>query len=450
MNLKAALVALTVLLAGLLAAPVSAVQGPAQAQARTTHHEHKHTTEKRTHHQHAGRHGDKRRHHKKKGWVPPERVFWNIPIGSSEEQHRIENVIQASIRHAKPGSYIRMALFSFDRRPIAQDLIDAYKRGVHVQVLLNDHQVTRAMRMMNRAFGHVRKRKSFIYSCHDGCRAHGENLHSKFYLFSQTGQASKTSITGSVNLTTNALIHQWNDGLVVHNDKVYDTFLSVFKEMKPDKPVKRPYEIFNINKRYQLQVMPFMNSNRHNDPIMKILNKIRCSGATHGAGSNGHTQVRVDMHRWAGHRGAYLASKIVDLWAAGCDVKVMHGSASEEVRTAITRNTHRGRVPIRSNGFDENGDGVIDRYTHHKLLIISGHYGKKTHENRIYTGSSNWAPSGLRGDEIIFRARGPKVFDQYLANFNYIWEHGSRPIPYGRHAMAMAEPKIGGKYWEND
>lgn len=445
MNLKAAIVAVTALVAGLFVTPVTALQGPAQAQVHTV--QGKHASDKRTHHK---RKHDGRKHHRKPRWAPPQRAFFNIPIGNAEEQHRIENVIQASIRHAKKGSYIRIALFSFDRRPIAQDLIDAYKRGVHVQVLLNDHQITRAMRMMNRAFGHVRKRKSWIYRCHQGCRAHSENLHSKFYLFSKTGKADKTTITGSVNLTTNALIHQWNDGLVVGNDKVYDTFLSVFKEMKKDKDVRRPYEIFNINKRYQLQVLPFMNGTRRNDPIMKILNKVRCKGATHGAGTNGRTQVRVDMHRWAGHRGAYLADKIVNLWAAGCDVKVMHGSASEEVRNAITRNTPRGRVPIRSNGFDDNGDGVIDRYTHHKYLLISGHYGKKTHENRIYTGSSNWAPSGLRGDEVIFRARGPRTFNQYLANFNYIWDHGSRPIPYGRHAMAMAEPKIGGKYWEND
>jgi phosphatidylserine/phosphatidylglycerophosphate/cardiolipin synthase-like enzyme len=425
MNVRAALVAATVIIAGLYATPVVAEEG--SSPGRT------HTTQER-----------------RKGYQPPEGAFFNSPIGGHDAQNRIEDVIQSAIRHAKKGSFIRIALFSFDRRPVADDLIAAHKRGVHVQVLLNDHQVTRAMRKMNQAFGHSLKHKSWIRTCHEGCRAHSENLHSKIYLFSQTGRASKTTITGSVNLTTNALIHQWNDALVVRNDAVYDTFRNVFQEMKRDKDAKHPYEIFNINKRYQLQVLPYINASRRNDPIMKVLNKIRCKGATHGAGVNGRTLVRVDMHRWAGHRGAYLADKIVNLWAAGCNVKVMHGSASEEVRNAITRNTHRGRVPIRSNGFDENGDGVIDRYTHHKYLIISGHYGKDSHENRIYTGSSNWAPSGVRGDEIIFRARGPQTVKEYLHNFNYIWDHGSRPIPYGRMRMTLAEPKIGGPHWEND
>ncbi len=424
MNVRAALAAAAVVLAGLYATPVVAEEGPAPRVE---------TTERG-----------------KKGWRPPEGAHFNNPIGSYAAQRRIENVIQASIRRAKKDSYIRIALFSFDRRPIAEDLIEAHKRGVHVQVLLNDHQITRAMRMMNRAFGHSLKRKSWIRRCDEGCRAHSENLHSKIYLFSKTGVAEKTSVVGSANLTTNALIHQWNDGLVINNDKVYNKLLGTFNEMKLDKDVKRPYEIFNINRRYQLQLLPYINARRTSDPIMKILNKVRCKGATDGAGIAGRTMIRVDMHRWAGYRGKYIADKIVNLWAAGCNVKLMHGSASEEVRNAITRNTHRGRVPIRSNGFDESGDGVIDRYTHHKYLVISGHYGKHTSERRIYTGSSNWATSGTRGDEIILRARGPKLVKQYVNNFEFIWNNGSRPIPYGRARMHAAEPKIGGKYWEND
>jgi phosphatidylserine/phosphatidylglycerophosphate/cardiolipin synthase-like enzyme len=425
MNFKAVLAAATVVLAGLYATPVVAEEAPAPAKVETTERG-------------------------KKGWRPPDGAHFNNPIGGSEAQHRIENVIQASIRRAKKDSFIRIALFSFDRRPIAQDLIDAHKRGVHVQVLLNDHQVTRAMRMMNQAFGHSLKRKSWIRRCNEGCRAHSENLHSKIYLFSRTGVAEKTSMVGSANLTTNALIHQWNDGLVIRNDKVYNRLLATFNEMKVDKDVKRPYEIFNINRRYQLQLLPYINARRTSDPIMKILNKVRCKGATKGSGIDGRTMIRVDMHRWAGYRGKYIADKIVNLWAAGCNVRLMHGSASEEVRNAITRSTHRGRVPIRSNGFDESGDGVIDRYTHHKYLVISGHYGKHTSERRIYTGSSNWATSGTRGDEIILRARGPKLVKQYVNNFDFIWNNGSRPIPYGRAKMHAAEPRIGGKYWEND
>lgn len=452
MNVKAALAALTVVAAGLYATPVVAEEGPGPRVQRVQERkqDRKQDSAQERKRERVQERKRERIRERRRSYRPPEGAFFNSPIGNSEAQRRIERVIQASIRNARRDSTIRIALFSFDRRPIAQDLIDAHKRGVNVRVLLNDHQVTRAMRMMNRAFGHNINRRSWIRRCNDGCRAHSENLHSKFYLFSKTGAAEKTTMVGSVNLTTNALIHQWNDGLVVKSDAVYDRFVKVFDEYSRDRNVRRPYEVYNIGRRYQLQLLPYINASRRNDPIMKILNKVRCMGATNGTGIGGRTMIRVDMHRWAGGRGAYLADKIVDLWAAGCNVKVMHGSASEEVRREITRSTHRGRVPIRSNGFDDSGDGMIDRYTHHKYLLISGHYGKDLNERRIYTGSSNWAPSGVRGDEVIFRVRGPRLLTQYKNNFDFIWDNGSRPIPYGRQRMAMAEPKIGGPAWEND
>ena len=65
--------------------------------------------------------------------------------------------------------------------------------------------------MLHRALGTKRKRKSFAYECHHGCRSTGENLHTKFYLFSHTGGAFKTVMTGSVNLTGNSAMNQYND-----------------------------------------------------------------------------------------------------------------------------------------------------------------------------------------------------------------------------------------------
>src|SRR3712207_7143598 len=63
-----------------------------------------------------------------------------LPISSA--QNRVKNQVLDAIQHARKGSYIKIALFSFDRRDMGEALIKAYRRGVHVQVLLNEHQVT--------------------------------------------------------------------------------------------------------------------------------------------------------------------------------------------------------------------------------------------------------------------------------------------------------------------
>ena len=91
-------------------------------------------------------------------WEPAQGAFFNIPRHGAK-QWILHQQIVAAIDHARPDSYIRIALFSFDRKYVASRLIRAHSRGVHVQVLLNDHQVTPAQRMLHRALGTHRHRK---------------------------------------------------------------------------------------------------------------------------------------------------------------------------------------------------------------------------------------------------------------------------------------------------
>src|SRR4051812_44887057 len=79
-------------------------------------------------------------------WKPPAGGSFNNPIGTAAAQRNIEDKVVAAIRHAHSGSSIFITLFSFDRIRVSDALIAAHRRGVHVQILMNDHQVTRAMR----------------------------------------------------------------------------------------------------------------------------------------------------------------------------------------------------------------------------------------------------------------------------------------------------------------
>src|SRR3954454_6446078 len=124
----------------------------------------------------------------KPDWEPAQGGFFNIPRHGAKQWILHQHIV-AAIEHARPHSYIRIALFSFDRKYVASKLIRAHARGVHVQVLLNDHQVTPAQRMLHRALGTNRHKRSFAYECSHGCRSRRENLHTKFYLFSHTGGA---------------------------------------------------------------------------------------------------------------------------------------------------------------------------------------------------------------------------------------------------------------------
>ena len=111
-------------------------------------------------------------------------------------------------------------------------------------MLLNDHQDTHAMKRVRAVLGTNRFAKNFIYKCKQGCRTFADqyrNLHSKFYTFTQAGKSKDVMVVGSVNLTRNAVYHQWNDGYFMSGNKaLFDQFVNVFKDMKKDYNTKQP------------------------------------------------------------------------------------------------------------------------------------------------------------------------------------------------------------------
>ena len=375
-------------------------------------------------------------------WRPAQGAWFNTPRHGAKQWVLHQHIV-AAIEHARPGSYIRIALFSFDRTFVAGKLINAKRRGVHVQVLLNDHQVTPAQRMLHRALGTKRSRKSFAYECHHGCRSRGENLHTKFYLFSHTGSARATVMTGSVNLTGNSAMNQYND-LWVANDaqRLTRRFSQLWAQMRKDRPAHPPWWVHRIGRSFVLEATPFPRPGPRHDPIISILNRVKCLGATRGTGTRTHhTIVRVVMHAWNDPRGTYLANKVRSLYAKGCNVKLMYGFGGESVRHSFATKTKHGYIPVHTTGKDTNDDGFIDLYTHQKELLISGHYGRSTHTRLVVTGSSNYNTEGVRGDEEILQIKNRRgAWNDYTNDFVRMWKHFSTLVKYIPYPNAVAEP----------
>jgi phosphatidylserine/phosphatidylglycerophosphate/cardiolipin synthase-like enzyme len=418
-------------------------------------------------------------------WRVTQGVFFNVPRNDDPAKvFRIERQILAAINHAPRGSVIMISVFSFDRMNVADALIEARRRGVQVRVLMNNHQTTGAMGRLYNHLGRDTTRPVFADTCNYGCRSQGENLHSKFFLFSRTGASENVVMVGSTNLMFNAADNQYND-LYVRADapKLYDRFFTLFQQMRKDRLADPLYWQASIAPTFALQVLPYPKASATDDPSMRILNNIRCSGATGGTGTNGHTKVRISMHAWDGERGVYIAKKVRKLFGAGCDIKVTYGMASTPVRDVFATKTIRGYIPVHVAGYDTEVlgyDGVIDLYNHQKAITISGHFVNTTDASITFTGSANFQNSGVRGDEIILRINGVGVMNRYAHNFEWMYRnrsHLAKYIPYPRSvALAEAgatppaheateddptserslrtspatEPSPGGPLWEND
>ena len=408
-----------------------------------------------------------------KPWMPATGGWFNDPWGDQEAKFRIERQIVAAINHARKGSHIRIAVYSFDRVNVARALLNAHQRGVRVQVLHNDHQYTTAMKMLKHGLGTNRGHKSWDYTCKTGCRSEQGVLHDKIYLFEHTGGAKNVVMTGSANLTGNAAIHQFNDLLIkADSPNYYTMMLRLFWELKKDRTAKPLFE-HKVLDDYQLWVMPHPHNTEQNDPVMGILRPIQCQGATGGTGVSGRTKIRVSMHAWNGDRGTYIARRLRHLYAQGCDVKVLWALAGSGMKRVMGMSTPRGTVPRHSDSYNTDCDELqeVDMYSHQKYLTISGHYGDDTSASYVFTGSSNWTPQGISGDELILRAHGPHLVNQWNRNFDFIWDKRSRPVgdspgpgfyptppecettpttPVAARRATSAGLQFSGRYWESD
>ena len=354
-------------------------------------------------------------------WQPDPGAHFNYPWGRTAAQARLVKTFVAAVNHAHRGSTIKVAAYSNDRKDIADALIAAHRRGVHVQMLLNDNFTSHQTKRIQRKLGTDVSRSSFLRICARSCRGKRGNLHSKFYLFSETGTTRWTTMMGSANLTGNGVKIQWNDMYTVNaNRPMYDVYSRVFEQMKQDRPLANPFRTATVRGAYTTNVYPRYDTTRRDDPIMKRLDQVRCHGAAGGTGIGDRTLIRISMYGWNGVRGRYLADKVSALSRAGCNIRVIHSDGGGYVVGTLRANG----VNVRTASYDRNRNGTVDLYTHQKYMILSGKYGARAGWH-VWTGSQNWSDIALNGDEVTMHIPRRGAFYEYRKNFDFIWKNHS-------------------------
>jgi phosphatidylserine/phosphatidylglycerophosphate/cardiolipin synthase-like enzyme len=199
---------------------------------------------------------------------------------------------------------------------------------------------------------------------------------------------------------------------------------------------------------YTTVVFP-RRTGRHYDVVLDILNKIRCI-TPKASGGKRRTSLVLSMHTMRGNRGNYIAAAIRRKFAEGCNFRVQFGLIGYHTKRILGMRTARGRIPLRSTGYDFNHDEEVDRYTHQKYFVIRGNYDGNPDTNLTFTGSSNWSSLGSGNDEIQFSIRGKSVARQYLHNFNFMWRPGNSRNAYTTTFENFRGLRPAGPTWEGD
>ncbi|HET7385517.1 MAG TPA: phospholipase D-like domain-containing protein [Nocardioidaceae bacterium] len=335
------------------------------------------------------------------GWAA-----FNDPTGPRRRQYVLVHRVNLAIRGAWPGSTIRVAEYSFQMPSTAGALVDAHRRGVHVQVVVDDHaRHWPSVRRLRHALGTDPHRSSFLRICQATCRGGRGNQHAKFLTFSATGNVQHVVMTGSVNFTNYNARVQWNDLYTVPEDsRLYRQFGRVFAMMVRDRPQPRA-RLPAAGEGFRTLLSPLPHYSPENDPVAAILRRVRCTTGDRP------TVVRIAMHAWNGTRGVALAHHVATLQAEGCDVRVLYGIGMGGRVAGILR---AAGVPLRDSAYR-------GRHVHEKVLLVSGGYGDQRDAHYVWTGSHNWSNRSLRNDELILRVAGADVVHAYRRNFHRMW-----------------------------
>ena len=329
-----------------------------------------------------------------------------------------------------------MAQYLFDLGSVARRLVAAHRRGVSVQILIDDGESNKHIRKVRKVLGTNKKARSFVATCHHSCMSSGTSvIHSKFYLFSVSGKARYVSMISSANPYRGNTYNSWNNNhTIVGNTTMYYSLSKYFTDMLRD---KKDLNYFRVTKsgKYTMYLYPQAARSSNDIVLMKVLNQVSCKPTGKGYGTRGRTLIRVANWGWSTTRND-IAQRLWKLHDSGCKVQVMinKGRISRGVlKVLLKRSQKHGKMPVYDAWYDANNNNVAGLYVHDKYLTLNGLLGGKN-VKITWTGSQNFTALGtLANNDIVLRIVDPAITHAYNVHFAYIRKratHRMYSVPY--------------------
>jgi hypothetical protein len=369
-------------------------------------------------------------------YTPSAGVTFNSPLGDPPTRNRIFNKITQSIYASPKGSTIRIFTWNFLTRAGATALLKAQDRGVRVRLLMSQSNTTE---IVNQPFTRLRRglqagnkhrravRHSWAKVCSGSCRGTRGTAHAKYYLFSKSGKAHRVLMQGSANYTVASGSNQWNDMVTtVGRKKIYGYATDVFQQAARDKPI---HPAFTGKTFGSTRLMFFPNTGGKNvsDPVMDLLNQVRCRHAQNTP--NGRTVLRVAPDVIRQDRGMVIGRKLRSLWDHGCDIHIGYTVLGVAVARMLRSQSGRGPVPLKHLVQDVNGDGQFDNYFHLKAMSIVGHLRTDKSAYALLNGSANMSGLSKVSDENLAVYRSRHITMKYQAHINYWYDNFPQSSP---------------------
>ena len=341
-------------------------------------------------------------------FVPiPGPVFGDPTAESNQILSRLLN----NIKHTPRNGTIRIVGYSFSLGRVADALLAAKKRGVHLQIVLDGHsRAWSPSKRLDAALGSDPTQRDYLVLTKGSARGTRGVTHQKSWSFSKVGQTPYVTMVGSTNLTGYGTEVQYSDMFTYTNrEDVYDAFASVQSQQKYDVALLDPYVTRAWTNGFGY-FFPDPTATAETDPVVARINALP---------SDANTNIRVAQFAWYDTRGIWIANALAAKKAAGAAVSAVVG---ESVGPGVKNILTRAGIPMYPGVFTNK------KRIHTKLMLASYLDATGPHV-RIWTGSDNWTNQSFRNEDTAVEVGDDlESYNQYVGFYDALITAGLPPV----------------------
>ena len=347
--------------------------------------------------------------------LPPTDTFTPVagPVfgDPTAASNQILTRLMDNIKHTPRNGTIRIVGYSFSLGRVADALLAAKKRGVHLQIVLDGHsRAWSPSKRLDAALGSDPTRRDYLVLTKGSARGTRGVTHQKSWQFSKVGQTPYVTMVGSTNLTGYGTEVQYSDMFTYTNRKdVYDAFASVQSRQKFDIALADPYVTRTWTNGFGY-FFPYPTATAETDPVVARINALP---------SDANTNIRVAQFAWYDTRGIWIANALAAKKAAGATVTAVVG---ESVGPGVKGILTRAGIPLYPGVFTNK------KRIHSKLMLASYIDATGPHA-RIWTGSDNWTNQSFRNEDTAVEVGDDLAsYQQYVAFYDGLITAGLPPV----------------------
>jgi hypothetical protein len=357
------------------------------------------------------------------------KTIFQDPGANATQDLSLELHAIALIDATPEGARITFAFRDFNRQPVADALLRAHRRGVHVDGVVDGSERTRpAVQALLTELGPQRfvvcGSPTFAFN---SCIANSEQpslQHNKFLTFSRLDDGREhVVLQTSKNFLAPSQLTYYNDMVEIAGDTaLHAAYVEYLFALKAQLRSDDHYIVAPDGGRNTIYTSPRRQPDRDtNDTIVDRMDEIDCS---EGGSPTGKGLVRVANMAFRSER-AVIMRKLVDLAEEGCDIDVVVSNADGDIMAGLVS----AGVPVHPFFMRAIG-GRAQVIVHDKFWLVDAKSTVTGARSRIvYAGSSNWRGDQQRSDDLLLRIVDDGVYSAYSDYWSKIRERAVSDLP---------------------